>query len=118
MALKTHSINSTSRTDPGADAVKIALIQDERETLKGMQDAVTRRLEQLSYEAKGEARIRPVNPNDAMVPNRPISDLAPLVLALIPLAMLFVTFGLFVGVEAFSGPRAKARPRTSPRDEV
>ncbi len=89
------------------DLVEIALIQDERATLKGMQVAVTRRLEQLRYEAKGEARIRPVNPNGAMVPNRPISDHRGLVLGIIPLAMLFPAFGLFVGVEAFSVPRAR-----------
>ncbi len=90
------------------DAVKIALIQDDRETIKGMQEAVTRRLEQLRYEAKGEARIRPVNPNGAMVPHRPISDPRALVLSVIPLAMLFVVFGLFVGVEACFGPKAVA----------
>jgi hypothetical protein len=92
------------------DAVEIELIRDQRETLKGMQDAVIRRLEQLRYEAKGEARIRPVNPNGAMVPNRPISDRRPQFLAILPFATLALAFGFFVGVEACSAPKAEADP--------
>ncbi len=92
--------------EQASDAVDIALIQDERTTLRGMQESVTRRLEQLRFEAKGEARIRPVNPNGAMVPNRPIADHRALVFSVIPLAMLFVVFGLFVGVEACFAPKA------------
>jgi hypothetical protein len=92
--------------NPKTDAVEIALIQDQRKTLKEMQDAVVRRLEQLRYEAKGEARIRPVNPNGAMVPTRPISDRRPLLLSIIPFATFALVFAFFAGVEAWSGSKA------------
>jgi polysaccharide biosynthesis transport protein len=85
------------------DTVEIALIVDQRETLKGMQDAVTRRLEQLRYEAKGEARIRPVNPNGAMVPTRPISDKRITFLAATPVGVLGAVLGLIVLLEIRSG---------------
>ena len=91
--------NKTQATD----SVKIALIQDDRETLKGMQEAVTRRLEQLRYEAKGEARIRPVNPNGAMVPNRPIADKRITYLAATPVGVLGAVLGLIVLLEVRSG---------------
>jgi polysaccharide biosynthesis transport protein len=85
------------------DTVEIALIVDQRDTLKGMQDAVTRRLEQLRYEAKGEARIRPVNPNGAMVPTRPISDKRITFLAATPVGVLGAVLGLIVLLEIRSG---------------
>ena len=109
---KYEKLNVKNRTQ-ATDAVEIALIQDSRQTIKSMMDAVTRRLEQLRYEAKGEARIRPVNPNGAMVPRRPISDHRGLVVGLIPFVMLFGAVGLFVGVEAWSDPmttKAKSEP--------
>jgi succinoglycan biosynthesis transport protein ExoP len=64
---------------------------------------VTRRLEQLRYEAKGEARIRPVNPNGAMVPNRPISDKRVTFLAATPVGVLGAVLGLIVLLEIRSG---------------
>jgi succinoglycan biosynthesis transport protein ExoP len=85
------------------DAVEVALIQDERKTLKGMQEAIIRRLEQLRYEAKGEARIRPVNPNGAMVPGRPISDKRYTYLAATPVGVLGAVLGLIVLLEIRSG---------------
>jgi capsular exopolysaccharide synthesis family protein len=85
------------------DAVEVALIQDGRATLKVMTDAVTRRLEQLKYEAKGEARIRPVNPNGAMVPTRPISDKRVTFLAATPVGVLGAVLGLIVLLEVRSG---------------
>jgi uncharacterized protein involved in exopolysaccharide biosynthesis len=102
-ALKAqHNLLDVKNKDQATDAVEIALIQDQRETLLGMQGQVVRRLEQLRYEAKGGARVRPVNANGAMVPTRPISDPRMLVLSLVPFAMLFVTLGLFAGIEARS----------------
>jgi polysaccharide biosynthesis transport protein len=95
-------IDIKNRTQ-ATDTVDIVLIQDERETLKGMQIAVTRRLEQLRYEAKGEARIRPVNPNGAMVPNRPMSDKRITYLAATPVGVLGVVLGLIVLLEVRSG---------------
>jgi capsular exopolysaccharide synthesis family protein len=85
------------------DAVQIALIQDGRDTLKSMTDAVTRRLEQLKYEAKGEARIKPVSPNGAMVPTRAISDKRVTFLAATPVGVLGAVLGLIVLLEVRSG---------------
>ena len=86
------------------DAVDIALIQVEHNTIKGLQESVTKRLEQLKYEAKGEARIRPLNPNGAMVPGKPIQDQRPLALNLVAFGSLIVVFAGFVGIEASFGP--------------
>ena len=99
------------------DAVEIALIQDGRETFKSMLDTVTRRLEQLRHRAKGEIRIRPVHPNGASVPIRPLRDGRPLIFGLIPCLMLFGAVGLFVGVEAWSGPTT-AKEKAEPIREV
>ena len=85
------------------DAVQIALIQDERNALKGMEIAVIRRLEQLRYEAKGEARIRPVNPNGAAVPGRPFQDFRLMAVTLTSLASFALVFSGFLGVGAMSG---------------
>jgi len=92
---------------PRVDDVEIALIQDDRKTIMEMREAVIRRLEQLRYEAKGEARIRPINPNGAMVPTRPIYDRRPLLLTIIPFAVFALVFGFFTGVEAWSGSKIK-----------
>ena len=89
------------------DQVEIALIGDQRESLKTMQEAVIRRLEQLKFEAKGEARIRPVN--SAVPPGRPINfGNLPWILLAIPFATFAAVFVLFAGVEARSGAKASA----------
>jgi uncharacterized protein involved in exopolysaccharide biosynthesis len=93
------------RNRQAVDAVQIVLIQDERKTLRELQEAVIKRLEQLRYEAKGEARIRPVNPNGATVPGKPISDHRPLAMNLVAFGSLMVVFAGFVGFEACFGPR-------------
>ncbi len=82
-------------------AVEISLIQDQRESLKEMQEAVNRRLEQLKFEAKGEARIRPVN--TAVPPGRPISDKRMTYLAMTPVGVLGTVLGLIVLLEIRSG---------------
>lgn len=85
------------------DTVEIALIQVEHDTLKGLQESVTKRLEQLKYEAKGEARIRPVNSGGAMVPGKPISDKRLTFLAATPVGVLGAVLGLIVLLELRSG---------------
>jgi hypothetical protein len=113
---KYEKLDVKNRTQ-GTDSVEIALIQDGRRTLLGMQEAVTKRLEQLKYEAKGEARIRPVNPNGAMVPNRPISDKRMTVLLTAPFLALFGSIVLFLGFEAVVGT-STAKPKSEPIPEV
>ena len=84
------------------DSVKISLIQDERQSLKSMQEAVHRRLEQLRFEAKGEERIRRVA--KAEPPGKPIADRRPFLLTVIPVAMLFIALVPFLVFEAWTGP--------------
>ena len=96
-----HDQLDIKNKDYATDAVDVMLIQDQRATLKGMHDQVDRRLEQLRYEAKGEARIRPVNP--AMVPSRPISDKRYTYLAATPVGVLGAVLGLVVLLEIRAG---------------
>jgi polysaccharide biosynthesis transport protein len=104
VALKAqHEQLDVKNKDHATDAVDIALIQDQRGTLLGMQGQVVRRLEQLRYEAKGDARIRPVNPNGAMVPTRPISDKRHMYLGATPIGVLGIVLGLVVFLEIRAG---------------
>jgi capsular exopolysaccharide synthesis family protein len=88
-------------TVQATDAVQVALIRDERESIKGMQEAVQRRLEQLRYESRGETRVRLVSP--ASVSNKPISDKRITYLAATPLGVLGAVLGLIVLLEIRSG---------------
>lgn len=83
------------------DEVEIALIREHRESLRSMQEVVNRRLEQLKFESKGEARIRPVNA--AVPPGRPISDNRMKYLAMTPVGVLGTVLGLIVLLEVRSG---------------
>lgn len=94
---KLEFTNSRQATD----TVEITLLIDQRNTLKSMQEAVVRRLEQLRFEAKGEARIRLVTA--AMVPGKPISDKRMTFLAMTPVGVLGTVLGLIVLLEIRSG---------------
>ena len=96
----SQSLAVTTR-NLASNAVEIMLIQEQRGSLKEMQDAVNRRLEQLKFEAKGEARIRPVN--TAVPPGRPISDKRMTYLAMTPVGVLGTVLGLIVLLEVRSG---------------
>jgi polysaccharide biosynthesis transport protein len=85
------------------DQVEIHLILDERANFKSMQEQITRRLEQLKFESKGETRIRLVNPTGAMLPSRPIADKRYTYLAMTPLGVLGTVLGLIVLLEIRSG---------------
>jgi hypothetical protein len=88
-----------------ADEVEIQLILDERSSIKSMQEAVGRRLEQLRYESRGETRVRRVS---AAVPSpKPISDKRMMLWSIAPFGVLFVTFSLFLVFEGFRGPRER-----------
>ena len=105
-----------------ADPVEVTMLLDQRNSLKEMSGKIFRRLEQLRFEARSGARVRVVD--EARPPGKPVGRETPhpLILGLIPLAMLIPAFGLFAGVEAWSGPRARrdrGKPRSAgPRAEV
>jgi uncharacterized protein involved in exopolysaccharide biosynthesis len=98
---------AVSSSHQATNGVEISLILDQRGNLREMQEAVNRRLEQLKFEAKGEARIRPVNA--AVPPGKPISDYRMTVLRAAPFAAFVAAFVLLAIVEAFSGPPAEVR---------
>jgi capsular exopolysaccharide synthesis family protein len=92
---------AVSSSHQATNGVEISLILDQRGNLREMQEAVNRRLEQLKFEAKGEARIRPVNA--AVPPGRPISDKRMTYLAMTPVGVLGTVLGLIVLLEIRSG---------------
>ena len=57
-------IEVTNRQE-GTDAVKVALVREELNSLKGMQDSVQKRVEQLEFDSRGEARISRITPGTA-----------------------------------------------------
>src|SRR5690349_18297617 len=79
------------------NGVDIALIHEQRDTIRGMKEAVTRRLEQLSFEAKGGERIRIFNP--ATAPGSPISDSRFKYMAMTPVGVLGTVLGLVLLLE-------------------
>jgi len=80
-----------------SDEVEIALVRSRIDGLKSMQETVHKRLEQLRFEARGEARIRPVNA--AVPPGRPITDNRLKYLAMTPVGVLGAVLGLIVLLE-------------------
>ncbi len=114
----------------GTDTVKSVLVQSDLKRLEEMQTMVDRRLEQLRFEARGQARVRRVTA--AREAGRPSSDKRPRLLAGAPVGVLGLVLAVAmlieiragrvsavsevsrrVGVEAFPLPPlpAPARPR-------
>jgi hypothetical protein len=87
------------------DQVKIKLLQDQRSSLKEMQNAVQRQLEQLRFESRGENRVRKVN--EAVASARPIKDLRPILMTIASIALLLVSFCPFLIFEAVNGPEPR-----------
>ena len=101
-ALKQYSEQlKISEKQQATDQVKITLILDERQSLKSMQEAVHRRLEQLRFEAKGEDRIRRVA--KAEPPGKPIADKRLNYLAMTPVGILGTVLCLIVLLEIRAG---------------
>lgn len=83
------------------DAVRLTLIHEARDGLKQMQDAVIKRLEQLRFETKEEARIRRVV--EAKPSREPVFDKRKKYLALAPVGVLCAVVGLVALLELRSG---------------
>jgi capsular exopolysaccharide synthesis family protein len=83
------------------DEVEIALLTDRRSGIRAMQEMVQRRLEQLKFEQKGEARIRLVH--EAVPAGKPIADNRFKYLAMTPVGVLGTVLGLIVLLEIRSG---------------
>ncbi len=87
------------------DPIDIVLLTDQRASIKAMQEAVQRRLEQLRYESRGETRVRKVS--EAIASKKPVSDPRLLYMAIVPFAVFFMTFDLFLVFEGARGPRVR-----------
>jgi hypothetical protein len=94
-----------NRRRPRTDSERIQLILDHRATVKAMQEKVQRRLEQYRSQCRSEIRVRKVS--EAVVSNKPVQNLRPLLMSLSPYAVFFATFALFLVVEARTGPRSR-----------
>jgi capsular exopolysaccharide synthesis family protein len=81
----------------GSDAVRVALLREALGGLKEMQLAVTKRLEQVQFEARGNARINQVS--EARTPTKPTNDKRRKLLAAMPFCVLFGVMGLVVVLE-------------------
>lgn len=86
-----------SNKQESSDAVRAALIREALTNLQDLRMAVTKRLEQLRFEAKEEARICRVT--EARLAGRPVSDKRPALLAATSAGMLFAVLGLFIVLE-------------------
>ena len=90
-----------TNTQEGTDAVRVALVREDLATLKGLKDAVDKRIEQLKFEARGEARISMVQePRPAGIL---VSDSRKKLWAVTPVGVLGFVLGLFVLIEARAG---------------
>ena len=85
----------------GSDSVKIALVQSDLKRLEEMEAVVDRRLEQLRFESRGQARVRRLS--EARVPLRPISDKRPKLMAGAPAGLLALIVGLTMLMEVRAG---------------
>lgn len=81
----------------GSDTVRIALVRESLTSIKSMQEAVVKRLEQLRYESKGEARITKIS--EARALGVPVSDNRVKYMAMTPFGVLFGLLGLFIMLE-------------------
>ncbi len=90
-----------TNTQEGTDAVKVALVREDLSSLKGMVEAVGRRIEQLKFEARGEARISKIDET------RPggifVGDNRKKYWAMTPVGVMSVLVGFFVLLEARAG---------------
>ena len=91
---------AVEKKDQAADTVSIAVVLDERASLRAMQEAVNRRIEQFQFEAKGEARISVVD--SATKPGTPYSNKRMKLLAMTPVGVLGAVLGLVVLLEVRS----------------
>ena len=93
-------IEVTNRQE-GSDAVKSALVREALASINQMEQAVVKRLEQLRFESKGEARISRVS--EARATSTPTADNRRKFLTMTPPAVLLLVLALFVTLEVKTG---------------
>ena len=81
--------------------MKVALVREDLTSLKGMQESVEKRIEQLQFDSRGEARIKQI---DAARPSGMlVSDSRRKLWAMTPVGVLALVLGLFLFLEIRSG---------------
>ena len=85
----------------GTDAVKSVLVQSDLKRLQEMQAMVDRRLEQLRFEARGQARVRRVTQAREAV--RPTADKRPRLMAATPIGVLGLVLAVAMMMEVRAG---------------
>jgi capsular exopolysaccharide synthesis family protein len=85
----------------GTDAVKVALVREDLASLRGMKESVQRRIEQLHFDSRGEARIRQIDP--ARKSGMLTKDRRRNLWAATPVGVLALVLGLFLLLEIRSG---------------
>jgi len=85
----------------GTDSVRIALVREDLGSLRGMKESVQRRIEQLHFDARGEARIKQIDRarNEGTI----VKDSRRKLWAMAPVGVLGLVFGLFLLLEIRSG---------------
>jgi hypothetical protein len=93
----------------GADSVKLALVREDLASFRQMHSSVEKRIEQLKFDAPGEARINEIDPAK---PNAiPIKDDRRKLFVLAPIVVFALVLVLFLGLALLSG-------RGTDRDEL
>jgi capsular exopolysaccharide synthesis family protein len=85
----------------GSDVVDLALIREALDGLREMKSAVRKRLEQLNFDSKSEARISQIN--EARAIGIPLGDSRKKYMAVAPVGVMVALLGLFVLLEVKSG---------------
>ena len=83
------------------DTVKIALVREEMASLRGMMESVLKRIEQLKFDSRGEARISLID--EARPKGLLVSDNRRKYWAMAPVGVFAVVLGLFLFLEIRSG---------------
>jgi hypothetical protein len=97
-----------------ADSVKLALVREDLDSFREMRSSVDKRIEQLKFDAQGEARINVIDP--AKQNRTPIKDYRRKLFLLAPVAVLPLVLGLFLGLPLLSGRRTDRDLEEQPTD--
>jgi capsular exopolysaccharide synthesis family protein len=85
----------------GSDAARMALAREDLAGLREMKVSVEKRIEQLEFDSRGEARILPIN--QARASGTPIKDSRTRLWAMTPVGVVALVLGLFLFLEIRSG---------------
>ena len=85
----------------GSVAARMALVREDLSSLKEMRTSVERRIEQLEFDSRGEARIQQIE--KAKSSGVPVNDGRRKLWAMTPVGVIAVVLGLFLFLELRSG---------------